>query len=314
MKYKDYYKILGVSRDASREEIKRAYRRLARKYHPDVSKEPDAERRFKEINEANEVLKDQEKRGTYDALGKQWQAGQDFRPPPWGGQGFHREFHFDTEDAGQFSDFFSSLFGGTGRGMGGGAEGGFRSRGSDQSARVRITLEESYAGATRRLHLDLPEPDAHGRIHTRPRTLNVRIPPGVTGGQKIRLPGQGQAGLFGGPKGDLYLEVEILPHPLYRLEGRDLYLQLPVTPWEAALGETVSVPTPGGAVNLRIPAGSQSGRKLRLKGRGLPGTLPGDEYVVLEIHTPPADTEQAKELYRRMAQELPFDPRARLGS
>ena len=142
----------------------------------------------------------------------------------------------------------------------------------------------------------------------------MRIPPGVTGGQKIGLPGQGQAGLFGGPKGDLYLEVEILPHPLYRLEGRDLYLQLPVAPWEAALGETVSVPTPGGAVDLRIPAGSQSGRKLRLKGRGLPGTLPGDEYVVLEIHTPPADTEKAKAVYRRMKEELPFDPRARLGS
>ena len=314
MKYKDYYKILGVSRSASQEDIKRAYRRLARKYHPDVSKELNAERRFKEINEANEVLKDREKRSTYDALGKQWRAGQDFRPPPSGGQGFHREFHFDTEDGGQFSDFFSSLFGGMGRGMGGGAESGFRSRGSDQNVKVRITLEESYAGATRRLQVELPEPDSHGQVHNRPRTLNVRIPAGVTGGQKIRLPGQGQAGLFGGPKGNLYLEVELLPHPLYRLDGRDLYLQLPLTPWEAALGKTVSVPTPGGAVNLRIPAGSQSGRKLRLKGRGLPGTPPGDEYVILEIHTPSADTEKAKALYRRMEKELPFDPRARLGN
>lgn len=312
MKYKDYYQILGVPRDASREEVKGAYRRLARKYHPDVSKEPDAERRFKEINEANEVLKDRQKRSTYDALGNQWQADQEFRPPPRGGPGLHREFRFDRGDAGQFSDFFSSLFGGIGRGTGGGTESGFRSRGSDQSVRIRITLEESYAGATRRVRVDLPEPDAHGRIHTKPRTLNVRIPAGVTGGQKIRLPGQGQAGLFGGPGGDLYLEVEILPHPLYRLEGRDLHLQLPVAPWEAALGETVSVPTPGGAVKLKIPAGSQSGRRLRLKGRGLPGTPPGDEYVVLEIHTPSADTEQAREFYRRMERELPFDPRARL--
>ena len=318
MKYKDYYKILGVSREASQDEIKRAYRKQARKYHPDVSKEPDAEQRFKEVNEANEVLKDPQKRSTYDALGSGWQSGQEFRPPP-GGQGFHREFHFDSGDAGQFSDFFSSLFGGLGGmgggmgGMGGGADRGFRSRGSDQSAKVRITLEESYAGTTRRLHVDLPEPDAQGRIHTKPRTLNVRIPAGVTPGQRIRLPGQGQAGLLGGPKGDLYLEVEIEHHPLYRLEGRDLHLQLPVTPWEAALGATVSVPTPGGAVNLKIPAGTQSGRKLRLKGRGLPGTPPGDEYVVLEIHTPPADSDKARDFYRRMQEELAFDPRARLG-
>ena len=306
MKYKDYYQILGVSRDASQDQIKRAYRRLARKYHPDVSKEPDAEARFKEINEANEALKDPQKRRTYDALGNQWNAGQEFRPPPGAGFNVHREFRYDSDDGGQFSDFFSSLFGG---GMGGTrGDSGFRPHGGDQNGKIRITLEEAFQGTSRRVRLDAPWSDDRSGGG---RTLNVRIPAGVVAGQKIRLPGQGGAGLFGGGKGDLYLEVEIEPHPRYRLEGRDLHVQVPITPWEAALGDTIAVPTPGGEVKLKVPAGSQSGRKLRLKGRGLPGTPPGDEYVVLEIQTPPADTEHARKFYRRMAQELPFNPRAR---
>ncbi len=321
MKYKDYYKLLGVERNASQDDIRKAYRRLARKYHPDVSKEKDAEARFKEINEANEVLKDPEKRITYDALGNKWHAGQDFRPPPGGGTRFRQEFHLNDNDNAQFSDFFSSLFGGAGSfadRTGGrfrpGGNGGFRtSRGSDQSAKVRISLEDAYHGATRRLHLDLPRPDTHGRIHSQPRTLNVRIPAGMSNGQKIRLAGQGEAGPMNGPKGDLLLEVELESHPLYEVDGKDLTLRLPITPWEAALGATVAVPTLGGAVNLKIPQGSRTGSRLRLKGRGLPGKPPGDEFVLLEIQTPKVDSEQAREFYRRMAEELPFNPRTKLG-
>ncbi len=314
MKYKDYYNILGIERGASQDDIRKAYRRLARKYHPDVSKEDDAEARFKEINEANEVLKDPQKRSTYDALGNQWNPGQDFRPPP-GGPGFRQEFRFDGADGGQFSDFFSSLFGG----MGGFGEqaGGFHSRrssrGQNQTAKIRISLEDAYQGASRRLHVDLPQPDANGRMTTRPRTLNVRIPAGVGNGQKIRLAGQGQPGAMGGAKGDLLLEVELEPHPLYQVDGKDLTLNLPITPWEAALGASVAVPTLGGKVNLKIPPGSRSGAKLRLKGRGLPGTPAGDEFVVLQIHTPPADSDQAKAFYQRMAEEMTFDPRQNLG-
>ncbi len=315
MEYKDYYKPLGVERNASQDDIRKAYRRLARKYHPDVSKVANSEARFKEINEANEVLKDPEKRATYDALGNQWHAGQDFRPPPGGGAQFHREFRFDGGDNGQFSDFFSSLFGGMGN-FGESSGGGFRpspSRGSDQSAKVRISLEDAYHGATRRLHLDLPQPDTRGRIDSRPRTLNVRIPAGMSSGQKIRLAGQGQPGPMNGPKGDLLLEVELEPHPLYEVESKDLTLRLPIAPWEAALGATMAVPTLGGAVNLKIPAGSRTGGKLRLKGRGLPGEPPGDEFVLLEIQTPAADSEQARNFYLRMAEELTFNPRAKLG-
>jgi curved DNA-binding protein len=322
MEYKDYYRILGVSRDASKEEIKRAYRRLARKYHPDVSKEPDAEARFKEINEANEVLKDPEKRAAYDALGSDWRAGQEFRPPPGGG-GYRREYHFTSDDVGGFSDFFSSLFGGglgdavrrTGgrTGFGGRGEDLVRHRGQDQATRVEISLEEAFKGTTRELRLETPEQDDQGRITMRSRTLKVRIPAGVSQGRQIRLAGQGMPGMGGAEPGDLYLEVDLRPHPLFQAEGRDILLRLPAAPWEAALGATVKVPTLGGAVSLKIPAGSQSGKRMRLKGRGLPGKPPGDQYVVIEIVTPPADTEAKRELYRRMAGSFHFDPRASLG-
>jgi curved DNA-binding protein len=324
MEYKDYYKILGVSRDASKDDIKQAYRRLARKYHPDVSKEPDAEARFKEINEANEVLKDPEKRAAYDALGSDWRAGQEFRPPPGGG-GYRREYHFtsDDVDVGGFSDFFSSLFGGGlgdafrrsgGRaGFGGRGEDIFRHRGQDQTARVEISLEEAFRGTTRELRLETPEPDDQGRIRVRTRTLKVRIPAGVSQGRQIRLAGQGTPGVGGAEPGDLYLEVDLRPHRLFQAEGRDILLRLPVAPWEAALGATVRVPTLGGAVSLKIPPGSQSGKRMRLKGRGLPGNPPGDQYVLIEIAAPPADTEAKKEAYRRMAEAFDFDPRAGLG-
>ncbi|AOV16234.1 cytochrome C biogenesis protein [Acidihalobacter aeolianus] len=317
MEFKDYYRLLDVARDATQDEIKRAYRKLARKYHPDVSKEADAEERFKEVNEAYEVLKDPEKRAAYDQLGANWKAGQDFRPPPDWNQGF--EYHdMNPEDAAQFSDFFESLFGGGfagghARRARGGAHGAhFHARGEDAHARVAIALEDAYRGATRSLALKHTELGADGRPHLVERTLNVRIPKGVREGQMIRLSGQGGPGIGGGAAGDLYLEVTFEPHGLYRVEGRDVYLSLPVAPWEAALGASVEAPTPDGRVDLKIPPNSAGGRRLRLRGRGIPGDPPGDLYVVLSIALPPADTEAAREAYRACARSMPFDPRADL--
>jgi len=320
MKYKDYYQILGVSRDAGQDEVKRAYRRLARKYHPDVSKEPDAEERFKEVQEAYEVLRDPEKRRAYDQLGSR-RPGEEFTPPP----GWERQFDFGDFDIGRgfggagggafdFSDFFESLFGGAQRGgarawRGGGA--GPRARGTDQRVRIQVPLEDAYRGAERTIQVPRQEVDASGRVRAATQTLRVRIPAGVTEGQQIRLSGQGGAGM-GAAHGDLYLEVEFLPHRLFRVEGKDVYLNLPVTPWEAALGATVKVPTLGGPVDLKVPPGSQSGRRLRLKGRGLGGRHPGNQYVVLQIVTPPARSDSAKALYERMAREMPYNPRAHI--
>ncbi|MBK1724325.1 DnaJ C-terminal domain-containing protein [Thiocystis violacea] len=308
MQYKDYYKTLGVARDASQDDIKRSYRKLARKYHPDVSKEPNAETRFKEINEANEVLRDPEKRAAYDSLGNNWRAGQDFRPPPGAG-GFH-DFKFDADEATDFSDFFASIFGRAFKGEGKDTR---RRRGQDQSIKLAISLDDAFNGATRQIKLDVPEIGPGGQRTTRAKTLNVRIPAGVTQGRQIRLAGQGSPGRNGGPAGDLYLEIDLRPHAHFTVEGRDIQLRLPIAPWEAALGATVTVPTLGGSVNLKIPPGSQSGQKLRLKGRGLPGTPAGDEILLLEIVTPPANTDAAKEAYRQMAERLTFNPRAQLG-
>jgi curved DNA-binding protein len=314
MEYRDYYKIIGVDRNATQDEIKRAYRRLARKYHPDVSKEPDAETRFKEVGEAYEVLKDPEKRAAYDQLGADWKAGQEFHAPPGWDAGFEfRGSGFRGGGASAFSDFFEALFG---RDFQAGArnfQGGFHTRGEDHHAKVLIDLEDAWRGATRKITLQVPEVDAQGRVHTRERVLSVRIPAGIREGQQIRLAGQGASGPGSGPAGDLYLEIRFRPHPFYRVDGRDLYLELPVAPWEAALGTAAKVPTPAGTVDLKIPAGSGSGRKLRLKGRGIPGKSPGDLYVVLKIALPPADTARAQDLYRRMQQELDFNPRAHLG-
>lgn len=314
MEFKDYYKILGVARDASEDDIRRAYRKKARKYHPDVSKEPDAEERFKEVGEAYEVLKDAEKRKAYDQFGANWKEGQEFRPPPGWGQGGFAYEGGNFGGGGDFSDFFESLFGQAARGRGGAHRaGGFRTRGEDQVARISITLEDAYQGASHPISLNIPEVGPDGHMVAKTRSLNVRIPKGVTEGQRIRLAGQGSPGLGGGPAGDLYLEINFRPHPYFHADKRDIFLDLPITPWEAALGQTVTVPTLGGSVELRIPAGSQSGRKLRLKGRGLPGEPQGDQYVVLKMVTPAATTEAEREFYERMAQELPMNPRADLG-
>lgn len=309
MEFKDYYKILGVERTATAEEIKRAYRTLARKYHPDVSKESGAEARFKEIGEAYEVLQDPEKRAAYDQLGTRWRAGQDFTPPPDWGAGF--EFtpgRFSTAEAADFSDFFSSLFGNFARHAETGKE-----RGEDHHAKIVIPLDDAFHGATRAITLRAPQLDAQGRVVLRERTLHVRIPKGIRDGQLIRLSGQGAPGTGGAPGGDLYLEVHFDPHALYRVEGHDLSLTLPLAPWEGALGATVKAPTPTGVVEVKIPPGSQSGQKLRLKGRGIPDKPPGDLYLILEVVLPTADTEREKELYRAMARDLAFNPRQALG-
>ncbi|GLP98493.1 curved DNA-binding protein [Methylophaga thalassica] len=315
MEFKDYYEVLGVKRDASLDDIKRAYRKMARKYHPDVSKEPDAEERFKEINEAHEVLKDPEKRAAYDQLGANWKAGQDFRPPPDWDQGF--EFHgggFTNADAAEFSDFFENLFGqgGFSRGFGG-RRGGFHAHGNDTHAKILIDLEDAFHGASRSLTLKHSELGPDGRPYVKERTLNVKIPKGVRQGQSIRLSGQGEPGVGDGKAGDLYLEVQFKPHPYYRVEGKDIYVDLPVAPWEAALGATVSAPTPAGSVNLKIPPGSDSGKKLRLKGRGIPAKAPGDLYVIVKVALPKADTEKSREAYEAFQKACDFNPRASMG-
>jgi len=323
MEFRDYYKILGVERSATADQIKTAYRRLARKYHPDVSKEPDAEARFKEMQEAYEVLRDPEKRAAYDQLGSEWKSGQQFHPPPDWGSGF--EFSgrpagggragrrragasagggtFAEED---FSDFFSSLFGGGSPFAG--ATG--RAGGRDHHARVDITLEEAYRGTSRTLELKRPEVKPDGTVELHSHTVRVTIPAGVTEGQLVRLAGQGEPATGGGSAGDLYLEVHILPDRSFTLENRDVTLTFPVAPWEAALGASVTVPTLGGAVEMRIPPGAQSGQKLRLRGRGLPGQPPGDQYVQLKVVLPRADSAEAKAIYEQMRTKLNFDPRA----
>lgn len=314
MEFKDYYKIMGLARDATQDDIKRAYRQLARKYHPDVSKEKNAEARFKEVGEANEVLKDPEKRAAYDQLGANWKAGQDFQAPPDWNAGFESAgTGFSDRDTADHSDFFESLFGrGTGAPRGGRAS--FHAHGEDRHAKILIDLEDAYSGATRSITLQVPEVDAQGRVSTHEHKIDFVIPRGVRAGQHIRLAGQGGPGTGRGSPGDLYLEVEFRPHLHYRVDKHDVYLDLPVAPWEAALGAEVEVPTPSGFVELKIPPGSVAGRKLRLKGRGLPAKTPGDFYFVLQIALPPADSEAAQSFYRDMASQFKsFNPRAKLG-
>src|SRR5271165_362570 len=309
MDFKDYYKIMGIPRDATEAQIKTAYRKLARKFHPDVSKEKDAEARFKDLGEAYEVLKTPEKRAAYDQLGRGPRPGEEFRPPPDWGSGF--EFSGSGEQDAAYSDFFESLFGSRGRGGGRGSFGGGHS--ADHHARISLDLEASLLGGQRTLTLRSPSLDAAGHLESKERTLNIQIPKGILAGQTIRLPGQGAPAGEHGPAGDLYIEVEFQPHRYYRVEGRDLILTLPVAPWEASLGASVAIPTPGGNVQLKIPPGSHAGSKLRLRGRGIPSTPPGDLYAVLEIALPPASDDKAKAAYLAMAAAMPFNPRANLG-
>ncbi|WP_376697497.1 DnaJ C-terminal domain-containing protein [Wenzhouxiangella sp. EGI_FJ10305] len=300
MKFKDYYKTLGVEPDASADDIRKAYRKLARKYHPDRNKESGSEDRFKEVGEAYEVLKDSEKRKQYDQLrAGGWRGGEDFQPPPgWsGGAGGQARGGQGFGDFGDFSDFFETLFGGglggMGGGMGGRARRQARAKGRDITASVEIDLDTAFHGGKRRITLD--------RGGQR-QNLDVNIPAGVTPGRKIRLSGQGEPGVGGGPSGDLYMEVKIAPHPLFRLEGRDIHLDLPIAPWEAALGAEVRVPTLGGKVTTKVPAGSSSGKRLRLKGRGLPGKPAGDQIVNLKVVVPEPKTERERELYEELAE------------
>ena len=309
MEFKDYYQTLGVAREATADEIKKAFRGLARKFHPDVSKEPNAEARMKEVNEAYAVLSDPEKRAAYDQLGRDYQAGQEFRAPP----NWDAGFEFSGRDFGgggaDFSDFFAELFG---RARGAGAERSarFDARGEDRHARILIQLEDAYQGASRVVTLRAPAIDEQGHVTMNEHSLNVRIPKGVQEGQVLRLAGQGSPGLGQGKAGDLFLEIHFEPHPRFRVEGRDVYATLRVAPWEAALGAKVKASLPVGAVEVSVPEGSQNGRKLRLKGRGIPSATPGDLYLVLEIVLPPATGAKARELYQQMARDLAFDPRS----
>jgi len=320
MEFKDYYKVLGVERTASDDEIKKAFRRLARKHHPDISKAPDAAVRMQELNEAHEVLRDKEKRAAYDRVGQGVQGGQAFHPPPGWDSGF--EFSggpAEFGDAADHSAFFEALFGAARRGgararPGRGVDDARASRGQDHHAKIVVPLEDAFHGATRGLTLHSPEIDGSGNLTLHERTLQVAIPKGIRAGQQIRLVGQGSPGFGDGTRGDLYLEVEFAPHPLWRVDGRDLYFTLRVAPWEAALGAAVNVPTPDGTVEMNVPAGSQTGRKLRLRGRGIPGSTPGDFYVMLEVVLPPAADDKARAAYRQMARDLAFDPRANPGA
>ncbi|MCK8602116.1 DnaJ C-terminal domain-containing protein [Desulfoferrobacter suflitae] len=323
VKFRDYYEILGVPRTATQEEIQRAYRKLARKLHPDVNKASDAEEKFKELGEAYEVLKDPDKRQKYDQLGAHWKDGQDFRPPP----GWETHFDFGTgagagpagfewSGAGGFSDFFEALFGGAG-GFHQTRRGGPRQRpvwrqdGVDQSATVRISLEDAYHGATKPITLQTQSLTPDGRVSVQEKSYEVKIPAGILPGQKIRLSGQGGEGSGGGRRGDLLLKVEIDPHPIYRLEGRDLYMDLPITPWEAVLGTEVQLSTLSGPLTLKVPPGTQNGRKLRFRGKGMPGSrgTAGNLYAVVTVVVPTKPSQREQELFEELAKTSQFNPR-----
>jgi curved DNA-binding protein len=323
MDFKDYYAVLGVSESASPEEIKKTYRKLARKYHPDVSKEENADAMFKDVGEAYEVLKDPEKRAEYDEI-KKYGARKDGsfeRPSGWKSASGFGEGGYTEADAAQFSDFFEEIFGGGRRaGAGPGSGGGFggqrhsmRMRGEDVHAKLALFLEEAFKGCEKQVSFNVQEPDASGRIMSRQKTLKVKIPAGMKEGQHIRLKGQGAPGMGGAENGDLFIEVEYAPHPLFTIEGRDILVTVPIAPWEAALGASVTVPTVGSKVNVKVPKGSSSGRKLRLKGKGLPGKHPGDQLVVLQIVMPERHSDAAGELYKQLAEaEKEFNPRSKL--
>jgi curved DNA-binding protein len=312
MEYKDYYKILGLEKNASADDIKKNYRRLAKKYHPDVSSEKDAEEKFKEVREAYDVLKDPEKRKAYDTLGSDWKRGQHFKPPPdW--QYSQNNTHAENGFAqGDFSEFFENLFRQRAHQQAGGSR-HFGQRGQDAMSKVQIGLEDAFKGTERVLQIQEPDIDPQtGQMQYKTRNIKVKIPAGVIEGQHIRLSGQGGKGLGEGENGDLYLEVEISKHPFYTLHNRDIYLHLPITPWEAALGAKIEVPTLAGNVTLVIPAGSHAESKLRLKGRGMPGNPPGDQYILPKITVQKPKTETERALYEKLANEFHFDPRESL--
>ncbi|OZG75165.1 cytochrome C biogenesis protein [Hahella sp. CCB-MM4] len=321
MEYKDYYKILGVKESASAEEIKKSYRKLARKYHPDVSKETDAETRFKELGEAYEVLKDPEKRAEYDQLRKMGAFSRDgnFQPPPgWESASHFSSGGFTDADPQHFSDFFEAIFGHSGtahrRYSHGGRQYGFQMRGDDIHHKLPLFLEEAYSGGSKQITVNIPEVDERGMISHKRKTLNVKIPAGMTSGQHIRLRGQGAPGIGGAENGDLFLEIELAPHPVFSVQGSDILISLPITPWEAALGAQVVVPTLSGKVNLKIPKGAVQGQKLRLKGKGLKGTAQGDQIVILQIAVPPKHSKEAEDLYAKLAEhEKSYNPREKMG-
>lgn len=320
MQYKDYYAIMGVDHKAPADEIKKSYRRLARKYHPDVSKEPDAEERFKELNEAYEVLRDPEKRAEYDQLKNMGAFGRDgsFSPPPgWESASHFSQGDFTGAHAEHFSDFFENIFGQRGtahRTYSRGSTQGFRMRGEDLHVKLPLFLEEAFSGGTREIELTVPELDDRGLITHQHKKLKVKIPAGMAQGQHIRLAGQGSPGMGGGPAGDLFIEIELAPHPIYTVEGKDISLRVPITPWEAALGAKIEVPTLSGTVMASIPKGSTTGKRLRLKGRGLPGKVPGDQILVLQVALPDSHSPAAEALYQKLAEEEKhFHPRGTLG-
>ena len=307
MKYKDYYETLGLKRDASTDDIRKAYRKLAHKYHPDVSKDPKGEEQFKAVAEAYQTLKDPEKRAAYDRLGKH-RPGEDFRPPPeWGSQFGDGNFSFEDVD---LSDLFAGFGGGRSRARG--QRGNMPQAGQDYEVSAPITVEDAYRGTELDLNLSVPEYDQQGRMHRVPLVFKARIPKGVIDGERLRLPGKGGKGLHGGPNGNLYLTIELQPHPLYRATGHDLYIDLPLTPWEAALGASIDVPTLGGAVRLKIPQGTNTGQKLRLAKRGLPKRREGegDLFAIVQIVVPPSPSEREKGLFKELASASNFNPRA----
>ncbi len=318
MEYKDYYKALGISKTASQKEVQAAYRKLARKLHPDVNKQPDAEERFKEINEAYEVLKDTEKRKRYDTLGANWREGQNYTPPP-GWENVHFDFsdgmggfEYQGGNAGQFSDFFEGLFGrGKARSRAGQDMQGWAMRGQDQESDIELTLEEAYHGVKKSIRLQSMEQEG-GSYVPKSKEINVNIPAGVMEGKRIRLSGQGGPGVGGGPNGDLYLKVHILPHPVFTVNGSDLDEEVLLSPWEAALGAKVEITTMTGKVNLTIPAGVQSGQKLRLRGKGMPigRSGHGDLYAIMKIVVPKKLSDEERKMFEELSRVSSFNPRS----